>query len=61
MNALEIIGILSLVYFGLRAALQSAKCIYLYCVKAQMRKDAVIKQKGRWARKCKNKGLKLRN
>lgn len=49
MNALEIIGVLSLCYFGIKAAIQATRCIYLYCIKAQLRKDAIVKQKGRWA------------
>ncbi|KAL0267740.1 UNVERIFIED_CONTAM: hypothetical protein PYX00_009923 [Menopon gallinae] len=49
MNALEIIGIVSLCYFGFKIALQASKCIYNYCVKGQMRRNALVKEKGRWA------------
>lgn len=49
MNALEVIGILGLVYLGCRVSLQACKCLYVYFIRAARRRGAIQKEKGRWA------------
>ncbi|KAK6620166.1 hypothetical protein RUM43_011759 [Polyplax serrata] len=49
MTPLEIIGLLSLIYFGIRLAFKATKCAYRVCIKGPLRSDILTKQKGRWA------------
>ena len=49
MTPLEVIGLLSVLYFGCHIALKLAKFVYYNCVKCSMNKDVLVKQRGKWA------------
>ncbi|EEB18667.1 steroid dehydrogenase, putative [Pediculus humanus corporis] len=49
MTPLEVIGLLSVLYFGCHIALKLATFVYYNCVKCSMNKDVLVKQRGKWA------------